>query len=156
MAKAARLYNVRSWLMCDDIRIETSGKYLLIGVYSGTMKVRRSLPVTLPTLSFWIQLELQKLDYGDYELRLLDPNNREAAHFRGLAHFARADEPAVLICLTGPITLSKYGTYRVEFGMGGAPGLLGTFAVRSSDEPAGAYKTPESTYPAQPGFWRQH
>jgi len=155
MARMARSYNVRSWLMCDDVRIENSGKYLLIGAYSGTMKVRRPLPVTLPMLAFWIQLELQKLDYGDYELKLLDPHGKQAAHFRGLARFARADEPAVLVCLTGPLTLSSYGTYRIEFGMGGAPFTLGTFAVRASEQ-ADPYKAAESMYPAQPGFLRHH
>ena len=45
---------VRSWLLCDDIRIESNGKHLFIGVYSGIIKLRRPLPVALPMLSFRI------------------------------------------------------------------------------------------------------
>ena len=142
--------------MCDDIRIESNGKYILIGAYSGTIRLRKPLPVTLPMLSFWIQLDLQKIDYGTYELRLLDPRKRQAAYFRGSARFARADEPGVLICrLTGPMTLSGYGTYRVEFGMGGPLHLLGAFAVRSSEEEA-PFKAAQATYPALAGLSRQH
>jgi hypothetical protein len=137
--------------MCDDIRIESNGKYILIGAYSGTIRSRKPLPVTLPMLSFWIQLDLQKTDYGTYELRLLDPRKRQAAYFRGSARFARADEPGVLICLTGPMTLSSYGTYHV----GGPLHLLGTFAVRSSEEEA-PFKAAQATYPALAGLSRQH
>lgn len=155
VSKIVRSYRVRSWLMCDDIRIENNGKYLLIGVYSGTVRLRRPLPVTLSTLSFWIQLDLKKLDYGDYELRLLDPRRQEAAHLRGPARFTRVDEPGVVICLTGPLTLSSYGTYSVEFGFGRPLRLLGSFAVHSPEE-ATPFKAAQATYPALAGLSRQH
>jgi hypothetical protein len=141
--------------MCDDIRIENNGKYLLIGVYSGTIRLRRPLPATLPTLSFWIQIDLQEADYGSYELRLLDPRKRQAAHFQGPARFARVEEPGVLICQTGPVTLSSYGTYSIEFGMGGPPYLLGKFGVRSSDEEA-PFKAAQAIYPALARLSRPH
>jgi hypothetical protein len=142
--------------MCDDIRVENNGKYLLIGVYSGTIRLRRPPPVTLSMLSFWIQLDLKKLDYGDYELRLLDPRRQEAAHFRGPARFTRVDEPGVVMCLTGPLTLSSYGTYSVEFGLGRPLRLLGTFAVHP---PADAilFKAAQATYPrALPDLSHRH
>lgn len=155
VSKMVRSYGVRSWLMCDDIRIESNGKYLLIGVYSGTVRLRRPLPVTLSTLSFWIQLDLKKLDYGDYELRLLDSRSQEVAHLRGPARFARMDEPGVVICLTGPLTLSSYGTYSVEFGLGHPLRRLGTFAVHSSEKET-PFKATQVTYPALAGLSRQH
>lgn len=139
--------------MCDDIRIENNGKYLLIGVYSGTIKTRKPLPVTLSTLSFWIQIDLRRLDYGDYDVRLIDPRGREAAHVRRPARFARVDEPGVVMCLTGPLTLFSYGIYRVEFGLGCPPSLLGTFAVHPSEE-ATPLKAPQAIY--SPGLSRQH
>ena len=155
MPRAGRTYRVRSWLICDDVRIESNGKYILIGVYSGNITLRKPLPVTLPMLAFWIQLDLQKIEYGNYELRLLDPRKREAAHFRGSARFARPDEPGVLICMTGPITLSSYGSYSVEFGMDGPPQLLGAFTVRSSQGDA-PFKTAAATYRTLGGLSRQH
>ncbi len=155
MARIDESYRVRSWLLCDDIRIECNGKHLLIGVYSGIIKLRRPLPVTLPMLSFWIQMDLQKLDYGSYQLRVIDPRKRLAAQFRGLAQFARSDEPAVLICMNGPITLASYGSYTVEFGMGGLLHPLGTFEVRAAQADA-ALGTTAPGYPQTAGFSRPH
>ena len=154
MPKIVRPYRVRSWLICDDVRIENNGKYILVGVYSGDIVLRKPLPVTLAMLAFWIQLDLQKANYGSYELRLLDPQKRQAAQFRGSARFTRADEPGVLICLTGPITLSNYGSYNVEFGIDGPPQLLGAFGVRSSEGDA-SFK-PTAKFPALGGISRQH
>ena len=155
MALIDESYRVRSWLLCDDIRIESNGKHLLIGVYSGIIKLRRPLPVTLPMLSFRIQMDLQKVDYGAYQLRVIDPHKRLVAQFRGLAQFARADEPAVLICMTGPITLSSYGTHNVEFGMGGLQHPLGTFEVRAAQaEPTLGATHPD--YALSAGVSRPH
>jgi uncharacterized protein DUF6941 len=141
--------------MCDDVRIENTGKYLLVGVYSGTIRVRKPLPVTLSMLSFWIQLELKKTDYGSCELRLVDPSQQEIACFRSSARFARVDEPGVLVCLIGPLTLARYGTYSVEFGLGCSPRPLGTIAVRPSDD-AASFKSVTPAYPAIAGLSRQH
>ncbi len=148
-------YRVRSWLICDDIRIEYNGKHLLIGVYSGIIKLRTPLPITLPTLSFWIQIDLQKLDYGAYHLRVIDPQKQLAAQFRGLAQFARVDEPAVLVCMTGPINLTSYGSYTVEFGMGGLLHPIGTFEVRTAQTEA-ALGNSQPDYPLSAGFSRAH
>jgi hypothetical protein len=142
-------------LLCDDIRIESNGKHLLIGVYSGIIKLRRPLPVKLPMLSFRIQMDLQKVDYGDYQLRVIDPRKRLAAQFRGLAQFARTDEPAVLICTSGPMILSSYGTHCLEFGMGGLLQPLGTFEVRAAqaESPLGAT---QPDYSLSAGISRPH
>jgi hypothetical protein len=141
--------------MCDDIRIESNDKYLLIGVYSGTIRLRKPSPVALPTLSFWIQMDLQKADYGSYDLRLVDPRQRRAAYFSGHARLARAEEPGPPICQTGPTTLPSYGAYSVEFGMGAPPCLLGRFAVRPSEGDA-PFKATQVGYPALAGLSRQH
>ncbi len=155
MAQINGSYRVRSWLICDDIRIEYNGKHLLIGVYSGVIKLRTPLPVTLPMLSFWIQMDLQKRDYGAYHLRVIDPQKQLAVQFRGLAQFARVDEPAVLACMTGPIALASYGMYSVEFGMGGLLQPIGTFEVRAAQTEA-AIGTTQPDYPLSAGFSRPH
>lgn len=41
-------------LFCDDIREETSGKHILIGVYSGEMNVNAGPAVV--SLSVWVQI----------------------------------------------------------------------------------------------------
>jgi len=41
-------------IFCDDVRQEISGKFILIGVYSGDMNVNNG-PATVP-LSIWIEM----------------------------------------------------------------------------------------------------
>jgi hypothetical protein len=127
-------FKVRSWVICEDVRFEGNGKHILVGVYPGAIRLRKPPPVPAVRLFIWLQLELTKVDYGEYELRILDPHNASIADFKGRAKFKHMDEPATLICSTGEMTIPSYGTYSVEFGMGAPPTLLGTFAVRSFEE----------------------
>jgi hypothetical protein len=39
-------------VFCDDLRIERSGQYSLIGVYPGTMQISTGFPATLPKFYF--------------------------------------------------------------------------------------------------------
>jgi hypothetical protein len=152
----AKPFKVRSWMICDDVRIENNGKYILVGVYSGAIRLRKPPPITIPTLTLWLQLDLTRTDYGDYELRLLDPRKEAAARFRGRAQFKRMDEPAVLIWSVGPMKVPDYGIYRLEFGMGTPPVLLGTFAVCPAQDTS-PFEAARISYPAAAaGLAHQH
>jgi hypothetical protein len=43
-------------LLCDDVRREDNGKFILIGMYTPDMVVQQ-IPFVLPTLSFFLNLE---------------------------------------------------------------------------------------------------
>jgi hypothetical protein len=135
--------------------IEGNGKHILVGVYPGAIRLRKPPPVPVSRLFVWLQLELTRVDYSEYELRIVDPREELVTRFRGQAKFKRTDEPATLICSTGPLTIPDYGIYRVEFGMKTPPRLLGTFAVRPVEEAA----PPESglfSSPNAPALARRH
>ena len=53
-------------IMCDDVRQENNGKFIVIGMYINNMTVTQ-LPVTLPSLHFFNLLEADRL--GSYMLR---------------------------------------------------------------------------------------
>jgi len=130
----AKSFKVRSWVLCDDVRFEANGKHILVGVYPGAIRLRKPPPVAVSTLFVWLQLELTKVDYGEYELRIVDAREALVARFHGIARFKSADEPATLVCSTGPLTIPDYGIYRVEFGMETPPRLLGSFAACPFEE----------------------
>ncbi len=52
MAKQSHMLSVKHVIVCDEIRREDSGKYILIGVYSDNITVPR-FPFDM-TLAFWI------------------------------------------------------------------------------------------------------
>jgi hypothetical protein len=56
-------------LVCDDVRQETTGKLIYIGVYHGIMYVQGSFPITLPRLCFSIDLA-QKLEAFSPKIKL--------------------------------------------------------------------------------------
>lgn len=53
-------------IMCDDVRQENNGKFLLIGVYMDAITVPQ-LPATIPGLTFFNRLQVDRL--GNYTLR---------------------------------------------------------------------------------------
>lgn len=96
-------------LFCDDIRQEMSGKFILIGVYSGEMNVNNG-PTTLP-LSMWVDITglpagKQKLNFTvrkhvgtqrteiarmDVEVDVVNANMPVALPLQGLPIFVDAD-----------------------------------------------------------------
>ena len=57
----------RYTLICDDVRQENTGKFLIIGMYMGNITVTQ-LPFALPTLTFFQTLEADRL--GGYTVRV--------------------------------------------------------------------------------------
>jgi hypothetical protein len=57
--------NISKVLICDDIRVENNGKYILIGVYTDDILVS-SLPATL---SFMTYLQIRPDDVGEANIR---------------------------------------------------------------------------------------
>src|SRR2546423_10582055 len=50
-----------STIFCDDIRQETSGKFIYIGVYQSSMLINTAFPIRLSRMSFAITL-MQSVD----------------------------------------------------------------------------------------------
>jgi hypothetical protein len=58
--------NQKYTIMCDDVRQENNGKFLIVGMYVGGITVPQ-LPFTLPSLTFFSWLEIDRL--ASYTLR---------------------------------------------------------------------------------------
>src|SRR5262249_14309638 len=111
-----------------------NGKHILVGVYPGAIRLRKPPPVAVSTLFVWLQLELTKVDYGEYELRIVDAREALVARFRGIARFKSADQPATVVCVAGPRTLRHVASYRLSFAMATPPRRLGSFAACPFEE----------------------
>lgn len=61
------MVDVLTAVMCDDIRQETNGKLILIGVYTNDVLVLQ-YPVNLE-LAFWLMLKFENV--GEYKLKLM-------------------------------------------------------------------------------------
>ena len=67
-------------IICDEVRVEDTGKHIIIGVYSESIAVS-DFPANL-LLSFWIQFYVDRDGEIDIELRILS-NKKQVAHARG-------------------------------------------------------------------------
>lgn len=65
-------------IVCDDIRTETNGKQIFIGVYSGDIVVGDT-PTTM-NLSFWVDVKTEGIGQRAFEYKiLLEPGDLEVA-----------------------------------------------------------------------------
>jgi hypothetical protein len=107
-------------IVCDDVRVEKTGKLILVGVYLGNI-VCRELPTILPTLSF---LTKWKSDDGSLPkgvFRLLDPSGTEVVAV-GTEAIPAGDPKPMLLSINRfvPMRLKVPGRYRWVFAADGA------------------------------------
>jgi hypothetical protein len=62
-------FKVAAVVLCDDIRVEQNNKYILIGVYNGTVVVP-VFPSEFP-VCWWMQIPPAEIGHYDLEIQLL-------------------------------------------------------------------------------------
>ena len=104
--------NISHAIACDDIRQEVTGKYILIGVYSGNM----GLPFfpNMVTLGFWVLAKpSQKGDY-DVQLRVQDTGGKEVTCGHMIIHVDHVGDSS-LVLPPMPIPLEKPGEIALQY-----------------------------------------
>lgn len=99
--------NVRSALLCDDVRVEANGKHILIGVYAGDILVT-GLPATL-SLIVWLEIAPgRNADQLAFEYKVTLPGR--AKERRGnINMMLDGEEHAFLIMRLSPFELTQEG-----------------------------------------------
>ena len=95
-------------LLCDEIRQENNGKFLIIGLYTPDMTVG-AIPFVVPALSFFVCMESDAGGTVDINFRLTHGNNIIGG---GSARMGIARAGMVVLPLRlGPLQLPGAGTY---------------------------------------------
>jgi hypothetical protein len=127
---------------CDDIRMEVGGKYTLVGVYQGEMKVMGVLPVLIPRLAMAIHY-FEKPGEGTepLELRVFRPTDSESAptqriaippRTHGLPPVAEGEDPRAnlnFFIQFAPLEIKQPGFVRVRMKKGDDIVRLGSLRV---------------------------
>ncbi|MFN3623681.1 MAG: hypothetical protein ACK4TP_06410 [Hyphomicrobium sp.] len=104
--------HVKSVVLCDDIRQEKSGKFILIGAYLGTMLVS-SLPARLK-LSWWILATPAKKGKETIRVRLMSDGSGPI--FTGELELSVGSLEEIAIVLPPiPVELKKEGAFMLEW-----------------------------------------
>lgn len=105
-----------SILFCDDVRIEQSGKHIVVGVYPADL-----VPPTIPsviTLAVYIRVEGLASGSHTFKLRLLPPKEINPLVVEGTGQ--NADDPVSIIVAGLPLEIQEPGQLqaRISFDEG--------------------------------------
>lgn len=109
---------ITSAIICDDARIENTGKHLLIGVYLSNVLVR-NLPWK-SRLTFWIEIE--PLEKGDFDAQVRVVNIEDnSVLMSGEVKFKFAKlEPTSIAIPRIPLEFQKPGSFELQWKFDGS------------------------------------
>lgn len=108
----------RYTLLCDEIRQENNGKFIIVGMYTPDLTVT-AIPFAVPVLSFFVCLDADAGGTAEINFRLTHGNNILAGG-SGRVGIARAGM-VVLPLRFGPLQLPGAGTYAFTLEVVGQP-----------------------------------
>jgi hypothetical protein len=106
-------FDVEAVVLCDDIRQEANGKYLLIGVYGSNIVVR-GFPTDL-RLAIWILAHPKALGRVRARIRVRGPQGSTLVE-GGMEIDVRDKETAAIMAIPGlPLQIQGAGRMRLEW-----------------------------------------
>jgi hypothetical protein len=124
---------LRSAILCDEVRVENTGKEILIGVYQGQIHTA-NMPLQMPSLTIRFEFDFKGRTVDSFKMRMLDPNsNKLFEQDVGLAFIDWSRPGAIGIGLQG-IIFPIAGRYRVQGELDGTWDELIDFTVEGRDE----------------------
>jgi len=116
-------------LVCDDIRQENTGKFIVIGLYMGNITVPH-VPFVLPSLAFLQIFESDNAGNFSFKIRL-EQMEKGNAIVEGMGMIAiQGPGTGVIPIRFAPLQLPAFGTYTLTMSIDGqAPLVLSTFDV---------------------------
>jgi hypothetical protein len=99
--------NIKSALVCDDIRQEVSGKFLLIGVYTNEINFK-NIPTNF-SAQFWVEAE-PWINDGDMEFEIrIDVPGKKAVRQNSLSMAVKREDLANIIVRAAGLPIKKEG-----------------------------------------------
>lgn len=123
-------YVVQSVIICDDVRQESNGKEILIGVYNDVM-LFSAFPAVLPHLNFRIVVDFRGERFEHFTVAIHDDGaNVPRMSMTQPVGATKAGQSAIVLVGTGQIKFSQPTTLSVLFGADREPVRIGGIAVR--------------------------
>ena len=115
-------------IVCDEVRQENNGKFMIIGMYTPDMTVA-SIPYVAPVLTFLFWLESDRPGQYQFRMKLTHlESGTPLAEGMGGVGFARAGMGIVPVRLLG-IPFSSPGAYTFTLHFDGQEALITHFSV---------------------------
>lgn len=115
-------------LVCDDVRQENSGKFIIIGLYTGSMGVPQ-IPCALPFLTFFMVIEADRLGNTQFQMRLENmETGQRLVEGMGVLGVQRIGMGGNAIRV-GPLQINALGTYNFVVTLQGQDPIVTSFEV---------------------------
>jgi hypothetical protein len=104
-------FEIRSRILCEEVRQEKNNKYILLGVFSGDIFVE-SLPADVP-LALYFDGKVASKEMGDFYIRLSGPGEGKAI----MSVKYKPSDEATNVAIVTPrveVNLEKEGILKVE------------------------------------------
>lgn len=111
-------YKLVSVLIADDVRKETSGKDIAIGIYSGVI-ICTTIPTVLPTFALRFEIIPTKQRYDKVICKIRDPQLDDIMTYTGVIKVANLDYYSAFSMRFSPFIINVTGRYTIHLGMDG-------------------------------------
>jgi hypothetical protein len=110
-------------LVCDDIRQENTGKFILVGLYTGQIGIPH-VPLTLPSLSFFQVFECDRP--GNFSFRIRLDHMETGQHVLEGMGMINVLKPGVGVAPVrfGPLPVPAFGTYSLVVTVENEPPII--------------------------------
>ena len=122
-------------VLCDDIRFESNGKLLLVGVYSDVVQVIK-LPLQLRSLGLAVRGKAMSTGRMSFSVTVTDPQGNGLLDAGGELNYEGEPGRTIWIPIVmGPVLLTTEGQYGIRITLGDAAPVHETFVVRKAAAP---------------------
>ena len=122
-------YKITSFIICDELREEVSGKHIIIGMYNSAL-ITTSLPATLPKITFRICIEFDRRNFKKCIFEILGPARKKIVAREGMISKYKLHEPAILVFPFFNPAFETEGVHSVRIGFDAPPRKFAEFEVR--------------------------
>lgn len=125
-------FTVISWILCDDIRTEMSGKQSAYGLYDGEMIVA-AVPAVVAKLCLRVSLVIRKPRPKKVKVSIASGANRFFEFDGDIAKPMSGSSPNrfTFVFVASPGVLPAEGTYLIKLGVDGPLKKIGEIIVRT-------------------------
>ncbi len=134
-AATAQTMLYEALVLCDDIRFESNGKLLLVGVYSDVIQVIK-LPLQLRSLGLAVRGKAMSAGRIPFSVAVTDPQGNGLLDAGGEVNYEGELGRTIWIPIVmGPVLLTTEGPYGIRITLGDAAPVHETFVVRKAAAP---------------------
>jgi hypothetical protein len=134
-------YDLSTILICDEIRIEITGKPIIIGVYVGTIVVS-TFPAQMSMLCFLLLLRIRNPNLKKFIFQMVDSEGKNVLNVEDNLPTAEGDDQNhILQFQSNSVKFSKENTFVLKFGIEEPPRDIYQFTVRAPQNEEEAART---------------